>query len=57
MQTFQDRLLSGKAHVEFVPGSRSENDTFIVLKIDGEYFGEFQTYTAASNHLIMLIEE
>jgi|TARA_Y100001970_G_scaffold224984_2_gene277580 hypothetical protein len=55
---YQEKLLAGKAHVELTPFQRDKDALPVIeLKIDGVYFGEFPTYTAASNHLIGLIEE
>jgi len=52
-----EKLLSGKATVTMEPLKRGEDNYTVVLKIDGEYYGEFPTYGAASDHLQMLFEE
>lgn len=53
----QALLLAGKATVTMEPISRVTSDYSVVLKINGEYFGEFPTYTAAANHIEMLVNE
>lgn len=53
----QALLINGQASVTMDPLKRGTNDYAVVLKINGEYFGEFPTYTAAANHLEMLVNE
>lgn len=53
----QDLLTTGKARVVMDPIERGSDNYAVVLKINGEYFGEFPTYTAAANHIEMLANE
>ena len=49
-----EQICTGQAEVTMTPLSRGDNNYQVVLKINGEYFGEFPTYTAAADHLTML---
>mgnify|MGYP001175815677 FL=1 len=53
----QELLIAGKARVVMDPIERGTDSYAVVLKINGEYFGEFPTYTAAANHIEMLVNE
>ena len=53
----QELLIAGKATVVMDPIKRGTDSYAVVLKINGEYFGEFPTYTAAANHIEMLVNE
>ena len=47
----QDLICTGRANVAMEPVEKGENDYGVILKINNKYFGEFPTYTEASNHL------
>ena len=52
MNNIENKLIEGTATVEI-----SGNGSAFYLHIEGEYFGEFFTYTEAANHVVTLIND
>lgn len=47
----QESICSGQAEVTMSPLNRGGGNYQVVLEINGEYYGEFNTYADAASHL------